>query len=111
MFGLYAKGSTSNAVAVEIGLTRTQFNSLREINPDFDEFCEFGENTAQTYLEDLALRGAKGEIRNFNNTMLQFLLKAQYPETYDNKKDDKDEGNTLLEKLTAGSLNLVKDDR
>ena len=111
MFGLYVQGASSTQVAVEMGLTRTQFNSMRKAMPDFDEYCEYGENTAQAFLEEIALRGVNGEIRNFNNTMLQFLLKSQYPETYDNKKDDKQEGDSLLEKLTAGSLTIVRDNQ
>lgn len=104
----YAAGFTSTQVAVALGMTRAQFNTLREQNPSFDEVCEYGENVAQAFLEEIALRGANGEIRNFNNTMMQFLLKCQYPETYDSKKDDKQDGDSLLEKLTAGSLELVR---
>ncbi len=108
ILGLYRKGNSSTKVAVELGLTCTQYKNIRENNDAFNNICEFGENLSQTILERIALRGAKGKIKNFNNTILQFLLKAQYPATYNDKKDDKDEGGTLLEKLMAGSLELVK---
>lgn len=106
---LYQEGASSTKVANKLGLTRTQFNSVRASNPKFDLLCEYGENLAQIFLEDLALEGAQGKIKNFNNTILQFLLKSQYPDTYNDKKGDKDEGDTLLEQLTAGSLKLVRD--
>ena len=106
---LYRLGKSSTAVAVELGLTRTLYNSMRASIPEFDELCEYGENLAQAKLESIALRGAKGKIKNFNNTILQFLLKSQYPDTYNDKKGEKDEGGSLLEQLTAGSLKLVRD--
>ncbi len=106
---MYRSGSSSTRVAVELGLTRTQFDKLRTDNADFNNICEFGENIAQATLEDIAIAGVKGEIKNFNNTILQFLLKSQYPDTYNDKKGDKDEGDSLLEQLTAGSLKLVRE--
>lgn len=106
---LYRSGLSSTGIATELGLTRTQYNSVRESNPKFNEICEFGENLAQVELERIALMGAKGHIKNFNNTILQFLLKSQYPETYNDKKGEKEEGDSLLEQLTAGSLKLVRD--
>ncbi len=106
---IYKSGSSSTRVAVQLGLTRTQFDKLRADNADFNNICEFGENIAQATLEDIAIAGVKGEIKNFNNTILQFLLKSQYPDTYNDKKGDKDEGDSLLEQLTAGSLKLVRE--
>lgn len=108
---LYKSGLSSTAVATELGLTRTQYNGVRASNPKFDEICEFGENLAQAELESIALRGASGQIKNFNNTILQFLLKSQYPETYNDKKGEKEDGDSLLEQLTAGSLKLVRDNQ
>lgn len=105
---LYDAGLSSTAVAIELGITRTQFDSLRASNPQFDKLCEFGENSAQAELERYALLGARGQIKNFNNTILQFLLKSQYPDTYNDKRD-KDEGDSLLEQLAAGSLKLVRE--
>ena len=105
---LYDLGSSSTKVAVELGITRKQLDSLRSSDPQFDKLCEFGENLAQSKLEALALQGALGNIKNFNNTILQFLLKSQYPDTYNDKKD-KNEGDSLLEQLTAGSLKLVRE--
>lgn len=105
---MYKSGASSARIAVELGLTKTQFNKLRTDNAQFNTICEFGENIAQATLEDIALAGAQGRIKNFNNTILQFLLKSQYPDTYNDKKD-KDEGDSLLEQLTAGSLKLVRE--
>ena len=105
---LYYLGSSSTKVAVELGITRKQLDSLRSSDPQFDKLCEFGENLAQSKLEVLALQGALGNIKNFNNTILQFLLKSQYPDIYNDKKD-KNEGDSLLEQLTAGSLKLVRE--
>lgn len=108
ILGIYGSGSSNVRVATKLGLTITQFDSLRSSNPEFNSVCEFGENIAQATLEDIALSGAKGEIKNFNNTILQFLLKSLYPETYNDKKSKDDDGGTLLEQLAAGSLTLVK---
>lgn len=106
---LYSEGASSTQVAVGLNMTRTQFVAMRKAVPEFNEICEFGENTAQSFLEGIALDGAQGKIKNFNNTILQFLLKSQYPETYNDKKADQDDGGSLLEKLTAGSLKIVRE--
>lgn len=108
ILALYGKGMSHVAVAAHLGLTKQQFGSTRALNIQFDDLCDFGEAIAQAYLEDMALAGAHGHIKNFNNTILQFLLKSQYPETYKDKKEEKEEGDSLLEQLAAGSLKLVK---
>lgn len=105
---MYESGASNIKIAVSLGLTHTQFTALRSSNIEFNTLCEFGENLSQAILEDMALRGAQGQIKNFNNTVLQFLLKSLYPHTYNDKKEGKDEGDTLLEQLTAGSLKLVR---
>lgn len=110
ILGLYELGMSSTRVAVSLGITRLKFESLRSTIPEFNEICEFGESVAQAALERLALMGAQGLIKNFNNTILQFLLKSQYPESYSDKKDKVPDSSSLLEQLTAGSLKLVRSD-
>lgn len=110
MLGMYEDGCTSTQVAVSLGLSLDGYIRACARIPQLQDVRQYGESIAQATLEALALEGSRGLIRNFNNTMLQFLLKNQYPHTYDGKKDDKPESESLLEQLTAGSLKLVRED-
>lgn len=106
---LYSQGMSSTRVAITLGITRTIYNEWRATYPEFDRACEFGENLSECVLEDFALQGALGKIKNFNNTMMQFLIKYRCRKTYGDQKDDKDDESTLLEQLTSGKLKLVRD--
>lgn len=103
---LFKEGASHTKVATELGITRTQYNSAREANPKFNRLCEMGDQYAQIFLEDTAIQGARGELKNFNTTMTQFLLKTRFGEIYSDKRSaDDNAGGTLLEQLTAGSQN------
>ena len=111
LLDLFRIGASNIQAAVSLGLTKKQFDGLRELLPEFDDFCTYGEDISIAYLEQLALDGGEGKVKNFNNTVIQFLLKARCPAIYDSKKDDKPEGDSLLEQLSAGSLKLVRDNQ
>lgn len=109
ILAIYQVGATDTQVAVYLGLTLDEYIRTRARIPELDHVCQYGHDLARSALEEIALRGAKGEIRNFNNTMLQFLLKCQYPDQYGDKKDGSKDSDSLLEQLTAGSLKLVRE--
>lgn len=107
---LFKTGASHTKVAVELGLTRTQYDRARAVDQDFNLVCEYGENLSEAYFEQLALDGANGKIKNFNNTILKFLMESRYSGTYGKQKEEEDDS-SLLEKLAAGSLKLVRDNQ
>lgn len=106
---LFEEGVTSTQVAVSLGITLSEFEEICQKNKHFARVCHFGQDLARAKLEHIALEGAQGKLKNFNGTMVQFLLKTRYPDTYNDKRSGDNSNETLLEQLTAGSLKIVRD--
>lgn len=73
---IMADGSSLLAVMAELKIkSKATLHEWRKRYPEFDEACRIGQLLARAAIEDLGLRGARGEIAGFNAAAWIFIAK------------------------------------
>jgi hypothetical protein len=104
-----AGGESLAAVCAEIGICRKTLYNWRDAHPDFANALNIGLQKAQRDWERLGKSGISGEIDKFSPSPWIFTMKNRFRDDYaDDKKEEKDTSQSVLEKIISGELIINK---
>ena len=105
-----AKGKSRAAVCAEIGISRQTLLNWENSFPEFKETIQIGAEKGQAYWEGLGHDGVIGAIEKFGSAPWIFTMKNRFRNDYaDDKKEEKSESTSLLEKLITGEIKVSHD--
>ncbi len=106
-----ADGESIAAVCAELEVTRQTFYNWKDNYPDFCNAVEVGLLKSQRDWERVGRDGIVGNLEKFAGSPWMFTMKNRFRSDYqDDRKEEKDESTSLLEKIISGEIKIQHDE-
>lgn len=103
-------GESIVAVAAELGVCRDTVYDWKEAHPEFAKALKVGLASSQRVWEQMGVDGITGKFERFAGAPWMFTMKNRFRDDYlaDEKKDDKTDEKSVLEKIISGEIVINK---
>jgi hypothetical protein len=106
---ILSKGKSIARLATNLGVCRDSIYEWRDKHPEFARALKMGRDACQAYWEDIGESGIVGDLDKFSGTSWIFTMKNRFREDYaEEKKEEKDTSQSVLEKIISGELIINK---
>lgn len=106
---ILSSGKSIARLATNLGVCRDSIYEWRDKHPEFARALKMGKDACQAYWEDIGENGAIGEFEKFSAPTWIFTMKNRFRDDYaDEKKEEKDTSQSVLEKIISGELIVNK---